>query len=90
MLFFNTIFFAWSYQVILNRSILPIDGAVKATISLDRNGPGSNSNKELLHTPQIFRWGTSLLDPVYFYIYKKTLLRDYFSAGDTINNSKHS
>ena len=39
-------------QVILNRSIQPIDGTLTKTISVNQNGPESNGNEEIL---QIFK-----------------------------------
>ena len=58
------------FRVFLSNSILKhigaIDGTLTGTTTLDQNEPGSNSNKWVLHTPQIFGKGASLSDAIRF------------------------
>ena len=49
------------YQLFFNRSIGRI---LTGPTTLDQSGPGSNSHKVILHTPQISRGGASQSDLV--------------------------
>ena len=47
-----------------NTSIWPKDRGLAGTYTMSQSEPENNRNKGMLHTPQIFRTGTSSVDAV--------------------------
>ena len=70
VLFFLKRFFAHGpieSELLLNRSISSIYGALTGTTNPDQSGPGSNWNEGVLYSPQISRIGVSSSDAVWCY-----------------------
>ena len=52
------------YKSFFNKSIWPIDETLTGTTTPGQGGPGSNGNKEVLHTPQISKIEDSISNAV--------------------------
>ena len=77
--------FCYLIQIIFKRFYRPIDGTLTASSTARKNGPMSNGNEGVLHTPQIFRTGTST--SYYNLMLNQGYLRgkSYLSTRDTLS-----
>ena len=84
---FSNILFTHCSTEFSSRSLWPLDGTLKGTITPGQSGPGSNSNEGVLHTTKNSRAEASQPDAIN-YRTQDTLFfggGSYSSAGDTVS-----
>ena len=73
-------------NIFLNRSILPINGALKGTTPLGQNGPRNNGIKRAFHIYQMSRTGALLSEAVCCHTHNILVGGGGLpSAGDTVS-----
>ena len=77
--------YSYRIQIILNRSIWPIDGSLTGTTTPGQNEPRSNGNEVVFHIPQSSRTGASPPDTGYCHTQDTLFGLSYSSSEDAIS-----